>query len=64
MAAPSKFSPALEKPSSHAVGVASVTQLTATLAEYLSPAELKKIKEAYRFSDGELAEKESYQKIL
>ena len=51
MAAPSKFSPALENPSSHAVGVASVTQLTATLAEYLSPAELKKIKEAYRFSD-------------
>ena len=33
------------------MGVASVTELTATLAEYLSPAELKKIKEAYRFSD-------------
>ncbi|HEU4777962.1 MAG TPA: bifunctional (p)ppGpp synthetase/guanosine-3',5'-bis(diphosphate) 3'-pyrophosphohydrolase, partial [Telluria sp.] len=32
-------------------GVASVSQLTAKLAEYLSPAELKKVKEAYRFSD-------------
>lgn len=32
-------------------GVASVSHLTAKLAEYLSPAELKKIKEAYRFSD-------------
>jgi len=31
--------------------VASVTHLTTRLAEYLSPAELKKIKEAYRFSD-------------
>lgn len=34
-----------------APGVASVTQLTAKLAEYLSPSELKKVKEAYRFSD-------------
>jgi len=33
------------------VGVASVSQLNATLAEYLSPIELKKVKEAYRFSD-------------
>ncbi|MDR3483097.1 MAG: bifunctional (p)ppGpp synthetase/guanosine-3',5'-bis(diphosphate) 3'-pyrophosphohydrolase [Burkholderiaceae bacterium] len=33
------------------VGVASVSQLNATLAEYLTPAELKKVKEAYRFSD-------------
>ncbi len=33
------------------VGVASVTQLTARLAEYLTPSELKKVKEAYRFSD-------------
>ena len=33
------------------IGVASVTQLTNRLAEYLSPSELKKIKEAYRFSD-------------
>ncbi|HCE09364.1 MAG TPA: guanosine-3',5'-bis(diphosphate) 3'-pyrophosphohydrolase, partial [Oxalobacteraceae bacterium] len=32
-------------------GVASVTQLNAKLAEYLTPAELKKVKEAYRFSD-------------
>ena len=34
-----------------AVGVASVTQLTNRLAEYLTPSELKKVKEAYRFSD-------------
>ncbi|MBZ2209008.1 RelA/SpoT family protein [Massilia soli] len=34
-----------------APGVASVTQLSAKLAEYLSPSELKKVKEAYRFSD-------------
>ena len=33
------------------MGVASVTQLTTRLAEYLSPSELKKVKEAYRFSD-------------
>ena len=33
------------------IGVASVSQLNATLAEYLTPAELKKVKEAYRFSD-------------
>jgi GTP pyrophosphokinase len=32
-------------------GVASVTQLAAKLAEYLTPSELKKVKEAYRFSD-------------
>jgi GTP pyrophosphokinase len=31
--------------------VASVTQLAAKLAEYLTPSELKKVKEAYRFSD-------------
>jgi GTP pyrophosphokinase len=31
--------------------VASVSQLNAVLAEYLTPAELKKVKEAYRFSD-------------
>ena len=31
--------------------VASVSQLNATLATYLTPVELKKIKEAYRFSD-------------
>ena len=34
-----------------APGVASVTQLSAKLAEYLSPSELKKVKDAYRFSD-------------
>ena len=34
-----------------APGVASVTQLIAKLSEYLTPAELKKVKEAYRFSD-------------
>ncbi len=50
-AAPSKFPPSSDKSPPNAVGVASVTELTATLAEYLSPAELKKIKEAYRFSD-------------
>jgi guanosine-3',5'-bis(diphosphate) 3'-pyrophosphohydrolase len=33
------------------VGVASVTQLSEKLAEYLTPSELKKVKEAYRFSD-------------
>ncbi|MDQ9171779.1 bifunctional (p)ppGpp synthetase/guanosine-3',5'-bis(diphosphate) 3'-pyrophosphohydrolase [Oxalobacteraceae bacterium R-40] len=32
-------------------GVASVTDLTNKLSEYLTPSELKKIKEAYRFSD-------------
>jgi GTP diphosphokinase / guanosine-3',5'-bis(diphosphate) 3'-diphosphatase len=31
--------------------VASVTDLNAKLAEYLSPSEMKKVKEAYRFSD-------------
>jgi guanosine-3',5'-bis(diphosphate) 3'-pyrophosphohydrolase len=31
--------------------VASVSQLNSTLAAYLTPAELKKVKEAYRFSD-------------
>ena len=40
-----------EPSSPHAVGVASVTQLTTRLAEYLTPSELKKVKEAYRFSD-------------
>lgn len=34
-----------------APGVASVTQLISKLSEYLTPAELKKVKEAYRFSD-------------
>ncbi|HYD78506.1 MAG TPA: bifunctional (p)ppGpp synthetase/guanosine-3',5'-bis(diphosphate) 3'-pyrophosphohydrolase, partial [Paucimonas sp.] len=34
-----------------AASVASVTHLTNKLAEYLTPSELKKVKEAYRFSD-------------
>lgn len=34
-----------------APGVASITHLTNRLAEYLSPSELKTIREAYRFSD-------------
>jgi GTP pyrophosphokinase len=34
-----------------APGVASVSQLVNKLSEYLTPAELKKVKEAYRFSD-------------
>lgn len=32
-------------------GVASVSRLSAQLTEYLTPSELKKVKEAYRFSD-------------
>ena len=39
------------EPSPLPPGVASVTQLTTKLAEYLTPSELRKIKEAYRFSD-------------
>ncbi|MES2760418.1 MAG: bifunctional (p)ppGpp synthetase/guanosine-3',5'-bis(diphosphate) 3'-pyrophosphohydrolase [Pseudomonadota bacterium] len=34
-----------------APGVASITQLSVKLSEYLTPSELKKVKEAYRFSD-------------
>jgi len=34
-----------------APSVASVTHLNAKLADYLTPSELKKVKEAYRFSD-------------
>ena len=40
-----------ESASPAAVGVASVTQLNNRLAEYLTESELKKVKEAYRFSD-------------
>jgi GTP pyrophosphokinase len=47
-AAPTKVSPDESTP---VAGVASVTQLVNRLAEYLNPSELKKIKEAYRFSD-------------
>lgn len=32
-------------------GVASISHLTTKLAEYLTPSELKKVKDAYRFSD-------------
>ena len=39
------------EPPTLAPGVASVTHLTNKLAEYLSPSELRKVKEAYRFSD-------------
>ena len=38
-------------PPTAAPGVASVSALTAKLAEYLNASELKKVKEAYRFSD-------------
>lgn len=38
-------------PEPPAPGVASVTQLVNQLSEYLTPVELKKVKEAYRFSD-------------
>lgn len=48
---PSQASSGSEQIAPGAVGVASVTQLTNRLSEYLSPSELKKIKEAYRFSD-------------
>ena len=48
---PSRSLSAPEQTAPGAVGVASVTQLTTRLSEYLSPSELKKIKEAYRFSD-------------
>jgi guanosine-3',5'-bis(diphosphate) 3'-pyrophosphohydrolase len=42
--------PAEEAPAT-APGVASVSVLTAKLAEYMNASELKKVKEAYRFSD-------------
>ncbi|MDB5960772.1 MAG: guanosine-3,5-bis(diphosphate) 3-pyrophosphohydrolase, partial [Massilia sp.] len=40
-----------EVPAAPAPAVASVTHLVTRLAEYLTPSELKKVKEAYRFSD-------------
>ncbi|MGS0743184.1 RelA/SpoT family protein [Glaciimonas sp. GG7] len=46
----SKPAPFIDQPASHH-GVASITHLTTKLAQYLSPSELKKVKEAYRFSD-------------
>jgi guanosine-3',5'-bis(diphosphate) 3'-pyrophosphohydrolase len=47
-AAPAK---ALTDESAPTAGVASVTQLINRLTDYLTPSELKKIREAYRFSD-------------
>ena len=47
----SSSSTSIDAVSPHAVGVASVTNLAERLAQYLTPSELKKIKEAYRFSD-------------
>lgn len=35
----------------HGIGAVSITPLTTKLAQYLSPSDLKKVKEAYRFSD-------------
>ncbi|HEX7643343.1 MAG TPA: bifunctional (p)ppGpp synthetase/guanosine-3',5'-bis(diphosphate) 3'-pyrophosphohydrolase [Burkholderiaceae bacterium] len=44
-------SPETELTPAQSAAVASVSQLNATLATYLTPVELKKVKEAYRFSD-------------
>lgn len=49
--APSASFTSLEPANPAAIGVASVTNLTQRLSTYLSASELKKIKEAYRFSD-------------
>ncbi len=49
--APSGSSPAPDTASPATVGVATVTQLNQRLGEYLTASELKKVKEAYRFSD-------------
>jgi GTP diphosphokinase / guanosine-3',5'-bis(diphosphate) 3'-diphosphatase len=48
-----KIDPTLkpDQNAAHPAGVASVKQLNTKLAEYLTPSELKKVKEAYRFSD-------------
>ena len=43
--------PAADSVPPTAVGVASVSQLTTQLSGYLTPSELKKVKEAYRFAD-------------
>ncbi len=50
-AVPSASTPPNETTAPAAVGVASVTALTNRLAEYLSASDLKKVKDAYRFSD-------------
>ncbi|MGE5622790.1 MAG: RelA/SpoT family protein, partial [Bacillota bacterium] len=44
-------SPSKHDPNGQSAGVASVTLLMNKLAEYLTPSEMKKVKEAYRFSD-------------
>jgi GTP pyrophosphokinase len=49
--APSLSTPAADSAAPTTFGVASVSQLTQRLADYLTPSELKKIKEAYRFAD-------------
>ncbi len=49
--APSLNTPAADPAAPTTFGVASVSQLTHRLADYLTPSELKKIKEAYRFAD-------------
>ena len=48
---PVATSPLAAAPAATQAGVASVTHLTEKLAEYMNAADLKKVKEAYRFSD-------------
>ena len=48
---PVATSPLAAPPAATLAGVASVTHLTEKLAEYMNAADLKKVKEAYRFSD-------------
>ena len=50
-AAPADVTPTTDANAPLVVRVASVTQLNNRLAEYLTPAELKSIKDAYRFAD-------------
>ncbi len=50
-ASPSGMTATPEIPAQASVGVASVTQLNKRLSEYLTSSEMKKVKEAYRFSD-------------
>ncbi len=51
LASPSGNTSAADPSAQATVGVASVTQLNNRLAEYLTASEMKKVKEAYRFSD-------------
>ncbi|SFB37060.1 GTP pyrophosphokinase [Collimonas sp. OK607] len=48
---PANTPPLPDHPPTLQPGVASITHLANKLAEYLTPAELKKVREAYRFSD-------------